>query len=70
MQNRGRYVFLVGTEDEINEAITNRASSAYVDHCVLRVRKLSMLKPGAPGRGRALSHQRFELPGFAPRHQA
>ncbi len=46
MQNRGRYVFLVGTEDEINEAITNRASSAYVDHCVLRVRKLSMLNAG------------------------
>ena len=46
MQGRGRYVFLVGTEDEINEAITNRASSAYVDHCVLRVRKLSMLNEG------------------------
>ena len=46
MQTRGRYVFLVGTEDEINEAITNHASSAYVDHCVLRVRKLSMLNQG------------------------
>lgn len=46
MQDRGRYVFLIGTEDAINEAITNRASSAYVDHCVLRVRKLSMLNEG------------------------
>lgn len=46
MQSRGRYVFLVGTEDSINEGITNHASSAYVDHCVLRVRKLSMLNEG------------------------
>lgn len=46
MQDRGRYVFLVGTEDSINEAVTNRASSAYVDHCMLRVRKLSMLNEG------------------------
>lgn len=46
MQTRGRYVFLVGTEDAINEGVTNQASSAYVDHCVLRVRKLSMLNEG------------------------
>ena len=46
MQGRGRYVFLVGTEDAINEGVINQASSAYVDHCVLRVRKLSMLNEG------------------------
>lgn len=46
MQSRGRYVFLVGTEDAINEGVTNAASSAYVEHCVLRVRKLSMLNEG------------------------
>lgn len=46
MQQRGRYVFLVGTEDPINEGMTNQASSAYVDHCVLRVRRISMLNQG------------------------
>ena len=46
MQGRGRYVFLVGTEDAINEGVINAGSSAYVDHCVLRVRKLSMLNEG------------------------
>ncbi len=46
MQGRGRYVFLVGTEDPINEGVINAGSSAYVDHCVLRVRKLSMLNEG------------------------
>lgn len=46
MQTRGRYVFLVGTEDPVNEAITNRATSAYHDLCVLRVRRLSMLNRG------------------------
>lgn len=46
MQTRGRYVFLVGTEDPVNEAITNRATSAYHDLCVLRVRTLSMLNRG------------------------
>lgn len=46
MQGRGRYVFLVGTEDAVNEGVINQASSAYVDHCVLRVRKLSMLNEG------------------------
>ena len=46
MQSRGRYVFLVGTEDPVNEGVINPASSAYVDHCVLRVRKLSMLNEG------------------------
>lgn len=46
MQGRGRYVFLVGTEDPVNEGVINPASSAYVDHCVLRVRKLSMLNEG------------------------
>jgi pimeloyl-ACP methyl ester carboxylesterase len=46
MQTRGRYVFLVGTEDPINEAITNRAVSAYRDLCVLRVRTLEMINRG------------------------
>jgi hypothetical protein len=46
MQSRGRYVFLAGTEDPINEAMTNHASSAYMEHCVLRVRKLNMLNAG------------------------
>lgn len=46
MQDRGRYVFLVGSEDPVNEAMTNRAASAYQDHCVLRVRKLNMMNAG------------------------
>lgn len=46
MQGRGRYVFLVGTEDPVNEGVINPASSAYVDHCVLRVRRVSMLNQG------------------------
>jgi len=46
MQDRGRYAFLVGTEDPVNESMTNRASSSYHDLCVLRVRSLSMMNRG------------------------
>lgn len=46
MQEHGRYVFMVGTDDPVNDAMTNRSISAYLDLCILRVKKLSMLNRG------------------------
>lgn len=46
MQSRGRYVFLVGSEDPVNESITDRAESAYKQFCVLRIKNVLMWNKG------------------------
>lgn len=46
MRGRGRYVFLVGTEDPIGLLITNRAASSYTQLCILRVKTVEMFNKG------------------------
>lgn len=46
MQQRGRYVFLVGTEDQIGMLISNRAASSYTQSCILRVKTVEMFNKG------------------------
>lgn len=46
MRKRGRYVFLVGSNDPFAELVTNRAVAADKQHCVLRVKLVNMFNRG------------------------
>ncbi|MGB9430121.1 MAG: hypothetical protein WCC11_09675 [Gammaproteobacteria bacterium] len=51
MQSRGRYVFLVGNEDPVNEVMTDRAASSYEQLCILRVKTVEMFDKGHTNAG-------------------
>lgn len=46
MRERGRYVFLVGSDDPVAELVTNRAVAADEQHCILRVKLVNMFNRG------------------------
>lgn len=46
MRKRGRYVFLVGSNDPFAELVTNRAVAADEQHCILRVKAVNMFNRG------------------------
>ncbi|MGH8278954.1 MAG: PHB depolymerase family esterase [Gammaproteobacteria bacterium] len=53
MQANGRYVFLVGSDDPVNEVITTRAASSYRAYCILRVKNVTMWNKGHTNAGPA-----------------
>lgn len=46
MRERGRYVFLVGSDDPVAELVTNRAVAADKQRCILRVKVVNMFNRG------------------------